>query len=254
MTASSHCPTTEHRRQRGFSLVELAVVLTIVALLLSSLLYTFSAQVEQRNRNETEQRLAEARELLLGFAIVNGRLPCPATAASYGVEAPAGGGAACTSPYNGFLPAVTIGFKPIDALGFGVDSWGNRIRYALDPVVWNVTGRFNTAHTSTAWALTNTPANIVVCNVAPGGGGNTCDANTSVTNLNTVAVVVLSTGKNGATGGTGTNEARNVDATPLFVWRAPDPNTAAGGEYDDLVSWIPVGLLYGRMVAAGVLP
>ena len=27
-----------------------------------------------------------------------------------------------------------------------------------------------------------------------------------------------------------------------------------GGEFDDLVLWIPVGLLYGRMIAAGVLP
>ena len=65
-------------RSRGFSLVELAVVLTIVTLLLSSLMYTLSAQVEQRNAEETRRRLEQARELILSFAIANGRLPCPA--------------------------------------------------------------------------------------------------------------------------------------------------------------------------------
>ena len=49
-------------------------------------------------------------------------------------------------------------------------------------------------------------------------------------------------------------EARNLDANALFVSRAPDPPSAAGGEFDDQMVWIPVGLLYGRMVAAGVLP
>ena len=66
------------RRQSGFSLVELAVVLTIVALLLSSLMWTLSAQTEQRARDETTRRLEQGKELLLSFAIVYGRLPCPA--------------------------------------------------------------------------------------------------------------------------------------------------------------------------------
>ena len=65
----------QHRSQ-GFSLVELAVVMTIVAFLLGGLLYTLSAQTEQRNFEETRRRLDQARELILAFAIVNGRLPC----------------------------------------------------------------------------------------------------------------------------------------------------------------------------------
>ena len=34
----------------------------------------------------------------------------------------------------GFLPAVTLGFSPVDSNGYAVDSWGstqNRIRYAV---------------------------------------------------------------------------------------------------------------------------
>lgn len=81
-----------------------------------------------------------------------------------------------------------------------------------------------------------------------------CDPSTSVTNQNTVVAIIFSTGKNGATGGTGTNEARNLDGNALFVSRVPDPSGATGGEFDDLLVWIPVGVLYGKLIAAGVLP
>ena len=81
-----------------------------------------------------------------------------------------------------------------------------------------------------------------------------CRAGQSVTNQNTVVAVVLSVGKNGALGTGGANEAENQDGDNVFVYRTPDPSSAPGGEYDDLTAWIPVGLLYGRMTAAGMLP
>jgi len=59
-------------RAGGFSLVELAIVLIIVALLLSSLLSPLSAQIDQRNYNETQQQISEIREALIGFAVANG--------------------------------------------------------------------------------------------------------------------------------------------------------------------------------------
>src|SRR5688500_10545409 len=102
MTASSSSATTK----RGFTLVELAVVLTIVALLLSTLMYTLSAQTEARTRGESQRRLEEAKDLLIAFALVNGRLPCPARCSNWpacnaagdgGTESNVGGmGTACT--------------------------------------------------------------------------------------------------------------------------------------------------------------
>lgn len=241
------------RRLRGFTLAELAVVVTIIGLLLATTMFTLSAQVEQRNRSDTQRRIEEAKELLLSFALVNGRLPCPGFAS--GGES-GGGGAACTNSYNGFLPARTIGFQPVDAAGFGLDAWGNRIRYAVSSTTWSAgAGRFTTAHATTAWSLSQTPADLVICSQSPAVvAATTCDANTSVTNQNVVVALVFSTGKNGATGGTGMNEARNLDNNQLFVSRPPDPADTPGGEFDDVMVWIPVGLLYGRMIAAGVLP
>src|SRR3954465_15799670 len=117
-------------KEDAFTLVELAVVLMVVGLLLSSVTYTLSAQVESRSREQTQRTLEQAREALIGYAIANGRLPCPASNASSGAESPAGGGE-CTNYYDGFLPAVTLGFQPTDSSGYAMDAWSNRVRYAV---------------------------------------------------------------------------------------------------------------------------
>src|SRR5258707_6905415 len=83
---------------RGFTLTELAVVMAIVAFLLGSLMYTLSAQVEQRNFEETRRRLELARELLLSFAITNGRLPCPARSAATAAPVTVAGDAKGATP------------------------------------------------------------------------------------------------------------------------------------------------------------
>ena len=139
-------------RTAGFTLTELAVVTAIVALLLGSLMYTLAAQTEQRNFEETRRRLEQAKELLLGFAIVQGRLPCPAR---YSSPASHSGGLEsfcaaappascpgtetttvqahgnCSNYHDGYLPAAAIGWTQVDPDGFAVDAWGNRIRYAV---------------------------------------------------------------------------------------------------------------------------
>jgi len=258
-----------NRMERGFSLVELAVVMVIVGLLLGGMIATLSVQIDQRNHSETQFRLEAAREALLAYAIANGRLPCPATSASAGAEVRLATGVcgATGTAFDyyggvsggvtgGLLPAVTLGFQPVDTSGFAIDAWGNRIRYAVSMVTTpahpaNFTNRTN-LQTNGLGVL---PNDLVVCSESPATvAAAACDANKSVTNTLTVVAIVFSTGKNGATGGTGTNEARNVDGNALFVSRTPDPATATGGEFDDLLVWIPVGILYSRLISAGLLP
>lgn len=280
---------TRMRQARGFTLTELAVVLAIVGLLLGAMMITFSTQVDRRNSSDTQRRLEDAKELLLAFAIVNGRLPCPATctnppactAGSAGDENPAGGGA-CSTYTQGFLPARAIGFQPTSTTGFAIDAWGNPIRYAVASTVQTgascpaVTATNPPSALTTYWSPPFTSAtatgvatastflkgngiacspgstDLVVCGAAP--GGTSCAAGQVVTNQNTVVAVVLSTGKNGAQGTGGANEAENQDGDNVFVYRTPDPSTATGGEYDDLTAWIPASVLYSRLISAGVLP
>jgi len=254
-------------RAAGFTLTELAVVLAIVSLLLGGLLYTLSAQTEQRNFEETRRRLELARELLLSFAATNGRLPCPAvctdppTCSAGGVEAPSGGGTTCTmTTYSGFLPGRTLGYQQVDSGGYALDVWGNRIRYIVSGTTWGTTpfASFTKQHVAgsatAGWSISQTPADLVICASATGITATTCGTATSVTNTSTVVALVFSIGKNGAPGGGGIDEAANVNGDRVFVYHTPAPVTAANGEFDDQFTWITYGELYARMIAAGVLP
>ena len=90
------------KKNKGFTLIELAVVLFIVSLLLGGLLAPLSAQIQARRISDTNKSLHEIKEHLLGFAIIhNARLPCPATETdpfniNYGLEN--------CSVTEGFLP------------------------------------------------------------------------------------------------------------------------------------------------------
>jgi prepilin-type N-terminal cleavage/methylation domain-containing protein len=275
--------------RRGFTLIELAMALFVMALLMGTVMYTLSAQNDQRMRTDSLRSLDEAKELLTAFAVVNGRLPCPASTTSNGFESPAGGGA-CTNYYSGYLPARDIGFQPQDSSGYGLDAWGNRIRYAvsgtvpvnsgsltpppprvcrpISPITLPVTPHFTSKANLRAQGIDCAPSDLVVCAASSGivTAPPSCNTAPSVTNQNVVAAVIWSQGKNfaasgylGVKGQAGDDERVN-NKTPtnsnhaVFVAHTPAPSGAAGGEFDDLLVWIPAGQLYGRLVAAGVLP
>ena len=134
-TSASACRWSDsgHRIVRGFTLVELAVVVFVITLLLGSILVPLTTQVESRKYDETQRILDQAREALVGYAVANGRLPCPASTTSNGQEATGAGwpgsgtcAAAVTgaNTWIGFLPAATLGFTPVDTQGYAVDAWG----------------------------------------------------------------------------------------------------------------------------------
>jgi prepilin-type N-terminal cleavage/methylation domain-containing protein len=112
-------------RAHGFTLTELAIVLVIVSLLIGGMLVPLSAQRDIQKVSETQKQMSEIKEALFGFAIINGRLPCPTTQADpaspdYGVE-----DATCVN-VEGYLPWRTLGISETDA-------WGNRRLASSDP-------------------------------------------------------------------------------------------------------------------------
>ncbi len=253
--------------KNGFSLVEMAVVLMIVALLLGGVILTLSAREDQRATAETQRRLEAASDAVIGFALAYKRLPCPAAGAT-GDESLASGttatGGPCTSNFGGFLPGKTIGFQPLDAQGFAVDGWGNRIRYAVASAVVASTCSAGTPHLT---SLNNLKANgvgcrpndLVICQSStgtnPGASPPSCGTAQSVTNQETVAFVLLSTGKNGTGGAaTGPDEAANTNGDAVFISREQGTIETATGVYDDMLLWVPAGVLYSKLIAGGVLP
>jgi prepilin-type N-terminal cleavage/methylation domain-containing protein len=254
-------PRIARRGARGFTLTELAVVVTIIALILGGVVLTMNAVTSAREAEQTQQQIDQAREALIGFFLRNGRFPCPAAPAATGVESPAGGGA-CTNPYNGFLPAATLGIGPTDPQGYLLDAWGNRIRYAVSQYVH--TPPFVDAATCAAdarrcylFTTTNALAQVGLPNVNPALPElRVCDvANCAGPLVFRPPVVVFSTGRNFASlGAPGADEQENIAVVDdKFVAHEPRPSGAVSGEFDDLVTWISPNILYNRLIAAGAI-
>lgn len=246
LTRKTHC---------GFTLVEMAMVLLIIGLLLGGLAPTLSAQMEAQRVSETRKQLEEIQQALVGYAVAYGRLPCPASASSNGEESPTGGGN-CTNFYDGYVPAATLGITSVNGQSLVADGWGNAIRYA---VAGNTINGIATALTSNNGMQSATMDKIAdasllnVCASASGITGSDCGS-TANKLTDKVPALVFSTGKNGGYGGTGLDEAANLDGNRVFVSHTPAPASAANGEYDDLMIWLSPNVLFNRMVAAGKLP
>jgi prepilin-type N-terminal cleavage/methylation domain-containing protein len=58
-------------RARGFTLIELAIVLVILTVLIGGLAMPLTAQIEARRIAETKKTLEEAREAIIGYAMSN---------------------------------------------------------------------------------------------------------------------------------------------------------------------------------------
>jgi type II secretory pathway pseudopilin PulG len=241
------------RPEAGFTLAELAIVLLIVGLLIGGLLMPLSAQIDSRRTADTQNSLMEIREALLGFAMAQGRLPCPAKADDTGVEDPPGGGVGCTHAFDGYVPGITLSINPTDPQGYATDAWGNRIRYSVTTVKANSFTKINGMKNTTIQSL---DPDLRVCSSATGITPDKKCANPETSNVltNSAVAVILSVGANGASGSHGTDETANLDGDRVFVYHTPTPAGAANGEFDDIVTWLSPNILYNRMIAAGQLP
>lgn len=251
----------------GFTLVELAVVIVIIGLIIGGMFVPISAQMDMQAYKKTNASLDEIKEALIGYAMVNGRLPCPALSTSSGLEQPVGGGA-CAAKIGsdfavGYLPAATLGITPTDNQGFAVDGWGadsiNRIRYAVrTKAVGGVSDPFTTINGMKVATLSaiGSATYFKVCSAAP--TGSVCGG----AQLSDSAVfVIYSVGKNAGTSGSGDESAnpnpQTADADGNGVPDADDGIFVSHDQtsaFDDILLWVPSSTLISRMVSAGQLP
>ena len=236
---------------QGFTLIELAMVLLILGLLMSSFLAPLAARVEQQERNNTQIRLDEIEEILYGHVLQNAYLPCPdctstaggcaAATANDGVEdtVVAGGGLTCATEV-GNLPWVTLGVK-------STDEWNNIFTYRVDDTfadrnnaTTDGTGCAASATLNVSFSLCS-DGEIIVLNSAGG------------TNLATnIPAIVVSHGKNFSLGAPTANETENLNNDTTFVDTNFSNNAITG--FDDMVIWISPYVLRTMSVKAGILP
>lgn len=232
-------------RGGGFTLVELAIALAIAGLLLGMLLPSLGARMAQRQLDETRQVLADAQEALLGFAVAHGRLPRPATSASDGQENPSicVSESACT----GFLPWQTLGVRKSDG-------WQKLIRYSVSPAFARPGMTLGTSGTKIIQSRNEAGDLVYLVGSASGCGSDRPCA----------AAVIHSAGKRnwgtlengvavGDSSSTNADEDTNEAASSRFIARGFG-ELPGGGEFDDVVTWLPTTILMNRMVAAGRLP
>ncbi len=262
------------RAGTGFTLIELAVVVAIVGLLLGALLVPLATQVQATRFKDTRLRLQEIREALIGYAIVNGALPCPDTDRDGRADA-----VSCAAPgdtVEGGLPWLDLGVPPTDA-------WGRLFRYRVTGVftVPAVPGAACAADDSQLGLCDRGDITVVTRGDDPGTPGTELKAEVDLTT--TAPAIVLSFGPNGygasdldgggiaAPPNVGADESNNLDAgletnddERRFVTRSylqaesSDCDDADEDKpfcpFDDVVIWLSTPVLLERLVATGHLP
>jgi len=243
-------PFPTPRAARGFTLLELLLVIVIVGVLLGALLGPLATRIEVQQVRDQQRTMEDVRDVLLGYAQAAGRLPCADTDGD-GLENDT---PSCQSV--GELPYATLGVTP-------TDRWGRRYRYAVAPA-------------ATVAALTGQPAPNAGLDLSDAGNVTLSERleDKSLSTITTTgAAVVVSLGSNGFGGTdlngnvlaapTGADELENVDGDTTFVTRIRTPggpgcdDTSGAAplcEFDDMVTLVPMTLLLGRLVQAGRLP
>jgi prepilin-type N-terminal cleavage/methylation domain-containing protein len=259
--------------QSGFTLIEIAIVLLVVTILLGYSVALFPIQQELKQYRQAEEEMKGIISELIGFAQINGRLPCPdsiagAPAVYDGVEDRAVGNISCDA-YFAYLPGRTLGVDgDYDAVGRLLDPWGQPYGYAVSSsdnlpngTVGNVD--FVVANEIRAVGITNASPNLLICDGSTAVGNDlTCLAAGSNTVASNVAAVIISTGKDKNVGiavpNNSTIQIENVDdfevGTNDRVFVSATRSDVAGSQFDDVVKWISTNQLFAKMIEADQLP
>lgn len=239
----------------GFSLLELAIVMTIVGSMAGGLLMLANKKVEQNKYDVTNERLQAIEKALFAYSEKGWLLPCPAspTAALNSADFGASDDCILTAPAKAGITAlnagtneeVWVGAVPTRALNLPdnamFDGWGNRMRYAILKKL----------------AMTSTDFTTFISTVTTGGIQVNDGYDNQVLPANdesVVSYVLLSFGKDGKGAltrpGTATGitcpaastikSEENCDGDAVFNDATYNDGTIAAQQFDDLIRWKPL--------------
>ncbi|HEY3299940.1 MAG TPA: prepilin-type N-terminal cleavage/methylation domain-containing protein [Methylophilaceae bacterium] len=250
---------------KGFSLIELAIVLVIVGLIAGAGLGVTNGQIQSARISNTKQKQEAIRLALINYISRNNRLPCPAIAslapgvAGYGAEVVAPG--LCTGTIvngnvaTGVLPWVSLGLSDEN----GTDGYYNRFTYEVTlSATANMTSKTISGLKGAISTHTGTPAALGA--PATGNQSNDCAAG-QVYNPCSAVVVIISHGSNGLGAytrdgaqialPTGADEIENTNNDSKFVIK--DYSTNAANPFDDIIMPLSATDLLSSLTTNGSL-
>ncbi len=262
-------------RTRGFSLIEIAVVLFIIAILGGAIAQYLTGQISTAKQGITLTRQAAIKSALINFVARNNRLPCPAKAilasgatgdgVEQGAQGVCDGNILSAGVATGEVPWVSLGLSSDSA----IDGYSNRFTYqvtvaatSLNPqTIMGLKGAI-TIHSAGPGVLASPSATV-----APGNQLNDCRSDmtiayTSITNPCAAVVVVVSHGADGygaytdrgvpiafPASVTGADAPANADGDSKFVMK-PVSGVSAN-PFDDVVLAMTPNDLIGALTNAG---
>lgn len=202
------------RSWRGFTLIELAVVIVIATFMIAFFMGLGSSLVNQQRFATTHSRLAAIDAALVQYVMQQKRLPCPALGTGTAGTEMNRAATGCGDQTNGVVPWVTLGLAENDVL----DGWGRRITYRVDAML-AADNKMDMSRCdpagSAATTCTTSGGAASACNVAAGLCYITCTNANIATQCTTPATYLSGRGLS----------VRNVAGTTIAS--TGTPNTAA---------------------------
>jgi prepilin-type N-terminal cleavage/methylation domain-containing protein len=241
---------------KGFSLIELAVVLVIIALMAGSVMTLMNRHLDTNRYDKTAETLKRIEEALQRQVMISGYLPCPAalnaapSSATYGVatdcNAAAPAGTTDISAIAGTADDIRIGAVPTRTLNLPdnmlMDAWNMRLTYVVVKDLAIDTTKFNAYVKPASGGVTVTDAT-----------GNPALDPAQAELFSAYAVLSHGNDKKGATvlsGGSatactaGNMDSENCDGDSTFIDTAfNNSTTIIASFFDDLIVWKPYYLI-----------
>lgn len=242
---------------RGFTLVEMALVLLIIGLLTKTAVGPLAGVMEHRKRTQAEQTLLMIRESIFAHVVAYGAIPCPLIASASGAYSMSNQIAQLANVSDkscevasGFIPAHGLRLAgAVSSSGALLDPWGREYRYAVSLEKDKRKGSAEipywiTPGEAAVVGVGDLTADLVLCNASSGA-----NCNGRAIRSDQIVFVILSAGGDASAEGL---QSENLDNDNYFT--VTDESVVTGSQYDDIVAWGSAADVMYWMLRMGWLP